>query len=115
MKRPVPTPLYHFTHVSHLASIVKDGLVSDTDAVRTGALIVEVGHAGIKERRRGRMVPIGPGGAVSDYVPFYFAPRSPMMYAIHRGNVPTYGELGTGIDSLVRLGPHGAGVLVRHS
>ncbi len=115
MKRPVPTPLYHFTHVSHLASIVKDGLLSDTDAVRTGALIVEVGHAGIKERRRGRMVPIGPGGAVSDYVPFYFAPRSPMMYAIHRGNVPTYAELGTGIDSLVRLSPHGAGVLVRHS
>ena len=61
------------------------------------------------------MVPIGPGGAVSDYVLFYFAPRSPMMYAIHRGNVPTYGELGTGIDYLVRLGPHGAGVLVRHS
>ena len=100
MKRPVPTPLYHFTHLSHLASIVKDGLLSDTDAVRTGALIVEVGHAGIKERRRGRMVPIGPGGAVSDYVPFYFAPRSPMMYAIHRGNVPTYDE---GCDRLIYL------------
>ena len=22
-----------------------------------------------------------------DYVPFYFAPRSPMLYAIHMGNV----------------------------
>jgi hypothetical protein len=92
MNRPVPTPLYHFTHVSHLASIVKGGLLSDTDAVRSGSLIVDIGNAAIKERRRGRLVPIGPGGAVSDYVPFYLAPRSPMMFAIHRGNVPTYDE-----------------------
>ena len=76
MKRPVPTPRYDFTDVSHLASIVKDGLLSDTDAVRSGSLMVDIGNADIKERRRGRMVPIGPGGAASDYVPFYFAPRA---------------------------------------
>lgn len=29
----------------------------------------------------------GPGGRVCDYVPFYFAPRSPMLYSIMRGNV----------------------------
>ena len=76
MKQPVPTPRYHFTHASHLASIMKDGLLSDTDAVRSGSLMVDIGNADIKERRRGRMVPIGPGGAASDYVPFYFAPRA---------------------------------------
>ena len=37
---------------------------------------------------------------MSDYVLFYFAPRSPMMYAIHRGNVPTYDE---GCDRLIYL------------
>ncbi len=41
-----------------------------------------------------------PGGVVADYVPFYFAPRSPMMFAIDRGNVPEY--VG-GIDPLVYL------------
>lgn len=28
------------------------------------------------------------GGVVADYVPFYYAPRSPMLYSIQRGNVP---------------------------
>lgn len=27
---------------------------------------------------------------LADYVPFYFAPRSPMLYSIHRGNVKGY-------------------------
>ena len=49
-------------------------------------------------RRRG--VPIGPGGVVADYVPFYFAARSPMLYAISRGNVPAYQD---GQDPLVYL------------
>lgn len=36
------------------------------------------------------MVPCGPGGNLHDYVPFYFAARSPMLYTIDRGNVPGY-------------------------
>ncbi len=45
-------------------------------------------------------MPVDPRGVVADYVPFYFAPRSPMLYAIAMGNVPEY----TGsIDPLVYL------------
>jgi len=29
---------------------------------------------------------------LADYVPFYFAPRSPMLYTINRGNVEGYQE-----------------------
>ena len=37
-----------------------------------------------------RLVPVGQGGTLGDYVPLYFAPRSPMLYSISRGNVETY-------------------------
>lgn len=99
MPRPVPTPLYHFTSIHHLASIIEHGLVCDTSAA-TGLLSVEVGNRGIKEQRRRRPVPVAPGGVVADYVPFYFAPRSPMLYAITMGNVPEYSG---GIDPLLYL------------
>lgn len=100
MPRPVPTPIYHFTHIDHLPGVVRHGLLADTVAQQVGILAQEVGNRDIKERRRRRPVPIPPGGTVADYVPFYFAPRSPMMYAIDRGNVPEYRG---GIDSLVYL------------
>jgi hypothetical protein len=98
--RPQPTPVLHFTHVSHLESIVQNGLLADARAHAEGLLTVEVGNRAIKERRQRRTVPIEPGGTVADYVPFYFASRSPMMYAIERGGVTTY--LG-GCDELIYL------------
>ena len=53
---------------------------------------VNIGHMHIKQRRLNRPVPLGPGGTVGDYVPFYFAPRSPMLYVISRGGVEGYAE-----------------------
>jgi hypothetical protein len=57
------------------------------------------------------VVPVGPGGAPADYVPFYFAPRSPMLYVIHKGRVPEYQDgqsplvyLGTDIETIVSMG-----------
>ena len=40
------------------------------------------------------------GGMLSEYVPFYFGPRSPMLYVIHHNGVPTYQG---GQDSIVHL------------
>jgi hypothetical protein len=98
--RPTPTLILHFTHVSHLASIASNGLSSDSEAQRDGVLAVEVGSRSVKDQRRTRVVPVGRGGFVADYVPFYFAPRSPMMFAIDKGQVPEYTG---GIDPLVYL------------
>lgn len=53
---------------------------------------VNIGHVHIKERRLNRAVPIGPKGTVGEYVPFYFAPRSPMLFVISRGGVEGYDE-----------------------
>ncbi|MGH3516402.1 MAG: type II toxin-antitoxin system toxin DNA ADP-ribosyl transferase DarT [Haloechinothrix sp.] len=98
--RPVPTYVVHFTHVSHLATIATKGLLSDTAAKAAGLLSIEVGNQEIKAARRSRLVDMPPGGAVADYAPFYFAPRSPMMYAIAKGNVPTYKD---GCEELIYL------------
>ncbi len=46
-----------------------------------------IAHQHIKDRRAERAVPVAAGGTLADYVPFYFGPRSPMLYTIHRGNV----------------------------
>jgi hypothetical protein len=35
---------------------------------------------------------MAPAGPLGDYVPFYFATRSPMLFTISRGNVPEYQE-----------------------
>lgn len=111
MPRPTPTPVYHFTRVEHLPTILQSGLLCDRQAQAAGLLTIEVGNTGIKARRVDREVPVRPGGVVADYVPFYFAPRSPMMYAIERGNVPGYTAgtdrviyLATTIEKLLEVG-----------
>ena len=42
----------------------------------------------IKQRRLGLPVKCHPGDHVGDYVPFYFCPRSIMLFLIHRANHP---------------------------
>ncbi|MEI6622203.1 MAG: DarT ssDNA thymidine ADP-ribosyltransferase family protein [Actinomycetes bacterium] len=70
-------PVMHFTHVDHLRTIAARGLLADELAQAEGLLSVDVGNREIKSRRRRRQVRVQPGGVVADYVPFYFAPRSP--------------------------------------
>ena len=77
MTTPKRGLLYHFTHLSNLASVAEHGIFCDTDVEGSHRLTTEVGQQGIKAKRRHRRVPIEPGGIVADYVPFYFAARSP--------------------------------------
>ncbi len=46
---------------------------------------IPIGNPDLIERRVGREVPIPPYGTLSDYVPFYFTPFSPMLYNIKTG------------------------------
>lgn len=109
MSRPRPTWLYHFTHIDHVASIVRAGMFADSEV---GDLLqYEAGMPSIKQQRLSAPVPADPGGMVGDYVPFYFAPRSPMMYSISCGNVPAFGSdlsplvyLVTSVEQLEALG-----------
>jgi ssDNA thymidine ADP-ribosyltransferase, DarT len=98
------TLVYHFTHLDNLPALLREGaLLADVDLPRS-LLATDVGDPGVKSARRRRRVPIAPGGVVADYVPFYFAPRSPMLYRIacdHRDQVPNRYDAGE--DPLVYL------------
>ncbi len=91
MAAPIPTPVYHLTHIDNLASIIQSGgCLSFNRKQNKGIDHVDVAYETIQDRRAQTAVPCGPGGCLHDYVPFFFAPRPPMLYAIHRGYVEGY-------------------------
>ncbi|MGB3683119.1 MAG: DUF4433 domain-containing protein [Rubrobacteraceae bacterium] len=53
----------------------------------SGAQKIDISHYDIQQVRQRKKVQCGPGGVLHDYVPFYLAPSSPMMFAISKGNV----------------------------
>lgn len=85
------TWLYHITSISNLASILQTGkLLAKNQLQASQTSHTSIAYEHIQDRRFTTAVPCGPGGVLHDYVPFYFAPRSPMLYAIHKGAVPSY-------------------------
>ncbi|MBU0511978.1 MAG: DUF4433 domain-containing protein [Chloroflexi bacterium] len=85
---PVPTPIYHITHARNLPSIIENGgLLACNQLDQLGAKYESIAYQNIQDRRASTPVPLPPGGNLHDYIPFYFAPRSPMLYSINRGNV----------------------------
>jgi hypothetical protein len=87
---PAHPKLYHITHVGNLRSIASDGeLVSDRAMIARGRPVQAIGMSRIKRRRVEELeLDCHPGTKVGDYVPFYFCPRSIMLYVIHRANHP---------------------------
>lgn len=98
----MPTFIYHITHINNLESIVKaDGLLAYNALCKAEAEYTNIAYESIQYRRATTRVPCSAGGVLHDYVPFYFAPRSPMLYTINKGNVEGYSEDQTRIIYLV--------------
>jgi len=91
MKRPTPTRIFHITDVDNLGRILSDGGLHWKQALDTQAVpYINIAYETVQDRRAGTRVTCGAGGTLHDCVPFYFAPRSPMLYAINKGNVLGY-------------------------
>lgn len=86
MKVPENPKIFHIVHIDHLASIINDdGLFSDaTMSARTDAYGTNIGMSHIKERRMKIPVYESGTGFVGEHVPFYFRPRSVMLYPIYK-------------------------------
>lgn len=83
------TAVYHITHVENLAGMVASGVIDcDRSCISAGRNPRSIAYMNLKTKRSGWRVGVAAGGTLADYVPFYYAPRSPMLYAIHGGYVP---------------------------
>lgn len=88
MTTPANPKLYHIVHLDRLSSILEDGcLWCDAEVVRRNSPGTMIGMSHIKQRRLDENVLMSHFGLmVGDCVPFYFCPRSIMLFLIHKGN-----------------------------
>lgn len=87
---PANPKIYHIVHMDRLASIIRNEcLWCDADVVRTAPPGTSIGMGKIKNRRLNELaLNSHPDLHVGDCVPFYFCPRSIMLYLLWCGNHP---------------------------
>jgi hypothetical protein len=87
---PLSPKIYHITHIDNLLSIAGSmELVSDAKRIASEVNCSLVGMSTIKRRRLEEIkVSSHPGTKVGQYVPFYFCPRSIMLYILYKANHP---------------------------
>lgn len=106
---PESAHIFRITHVRNVPWILDHGLHCKNSGVQDPNFI-SIGLADLIQKRTSRLVPNGPGGSLSDYVPFYFTPFSIMMYKINTGNGVTgreNREIAILVTSLPRLQEQG--------
>jgi len=88
MPAPTNPKIYHIVHVDKLATIAADGfLFSDAVVAQNPPQGTVIGMNNIKARRMNELTLVShPGLYVGQCVPFYFCPRSVMLYLIYRRN-----------------------------
>ena len=87
---PAHPKIFYIVHVDRLASILADGrLRCDADMVDRDGTGTVIGMSKIKLRRLNELsLTSHPGLRVGQCVPFYFCPRSVMLYLIWQANHP---------------------------
>jgi len=97
--------IFRITHRDNVTWILDHGLHAQNGEV-SDPNYRNIGNVDLIQKRAHRVVSVGPGGTLCDYVPFYFTPFSIMMYNIHTGyNVQQVRneEIVIFISSLLRL------------
>ncbi|MCB1722363.1 MAG: DUF4433 domain-containing protein [Gammaproteobacteria bacterium] len=90
MTVPAQPKVYHIVHVDRLPSIIaSNGLFCDAEMAERAGLGTTIGMSSIKARRLNELtLDSHPGLYVGECVPFYFCPRSIMLYLIYQANHP---------------------------
>ena len=86
---PTAAKIYHIVHVDRLPSIIAEGqLWCDAEMIQRGEVGTSIGIPSIKQSRLDRALNSYPKLRVGDCAPFYFCPRSIMLYVISKANSP---------------------------
>lgn len=103
--------VYHISHVKNFMSIVTDRALRSRNAlVESGKLagietFADLAEPDIVKKRAQKRVPLPPGGHLTDYVPFFFQPFPPMLYALlHRNPKPLLMHFLTTVERLAEAG-----------
>lgn len=79
--------IYHIVHVDRIPSIILDNFLwCDAEAQQRKSKGTTIGMDTIKERRLKTSFSSYPKLNVGECVPFYFCPRSVMLYMFHKNN-----------------------------
>lgn len=81
---PEKALIFRITHRENVRAMFRDGLHCRNSLAASGSF-VQIGNPELIERRQSRIVECPPHGTLSDYIPFYFTPYTPMMYNIKTG------------------------------
>lgn len=81
---PEKALIWRILHRANLPWVLQNGIHCGNSSVRSPEW-VSIGNSELIDKRSVRPVPIPPGGALGDYVPFYFTPFSVMLRNIHTG------------------------------
>jgi len=80
-----PIWLYRITHFNNLLYILKHGLYTQQSPM-ADLNYISIGDTSLINYRSQINAIDPPGGNLSEYIPFYFGPRSPMLYQIAKGD-----------------------------
>lgn len=83
---PVPNPIhiYRMVHVENVTHILEHGLCCREHA-NADPDYINIGHKQLTDDRHIHPVPIVGAGTLGEYIPFYFAGHSPMLYVMKNG------------------------------
>ncbi len=81
---PEKALIFRITHIDNVPWLLTNG-IHCRNSPTPCPNFREIGNSELIGKRASRTVPIPPGGTLSDYVPFYFTPCSPMLLNIKTG------------------------------
>jgi hypothetical protein len=81
---PEKALIFRIIHAQNVPWVMAHGLHCRNSEIQDPNFRL-IGNPDLIDKRHQRIVTVPPGGTLSDYVPFYFTPFSPMMYNLTTG------------------------------